>query len=126
MCVHKACYYLLLQIASSIDDFIHLFFSCQTRTTNISNSTTESLHYALNTSLSISTIRPKQVPVGVEIAGCLVEAQGCSQCGCLLGTGTARQSYPGYNERKIHVIVGLLATNVTDALRYSQPILRFS
>lgn len=29
------------------------------------------------------------LPVGVEIAGCLVEAQGCSQCSCLLGTGTA-------------------------------------
>lgn len=93
---------------------------------SISNSKTESLHYALNTSLSISTIRPKQVPVGVEIVDCLVEAQGCSQCGCLLGTGTAGQSYPGHNERKIHFIVGLLYTNVTDALRYSQSMLKLS
>lgn len=40
------------------------------------------------------------VPVGVEIAGCLVEAQGCNQCDCPLGTGTAGLSYPGYNEKR--------------------------
>lgn len=38
------------------------------------------------------------VPVGVEIAGCLVEARGCNQCGCPLGTGTAGLSYPGDSE----------------------------
>lgn len=41
------------------------------------------------------------IPVGVEIAGCLVEARGRSQRGCLLGTSTAGQSYPGYREEKI-------------------------
>lgn len=37
---------------------------------------------------------PEDIPVGAETAGCLVEALGYNQCGCLLGTGTAGQSYP--------------------------------
>ena len=41
------------------------------------------------------------VPVGVEIAGCLAEAQGCNQRGCLLGTGTAGSSYPGDKEKTL-------------------------
>lgn len=44
-------------------------------------------------------IGAKSVPVGVEIAGCQVEAQGRNRCGCPLGTGTAGQSYPGNHER---------------------------
>lgn len=35
------------------------------------------------------------IPVGVEIAGCLAEAPGCSQGGCPSGTGTTGLSYPG-------------------------------
>lgn len=38
------------------------------------------------------------LPVGAEIAGCLVEAEGCNQCGCPSGTGTAGSSCPGQNE----------------------------
>lgn len=37
----------------------------------------------------------RDVPVGVEIGGCPVEAQGCNQGGCPSGTGTTGLSYPG-------------------------------
>ena len=42
-----------------------------------------------------------KLPVGAEIAGCLVEAQGCGRCGCLLDTGTAGLTYPGHNGEKV-------------------------
>lgn len=44
------------------------------------------------------------VPVGVEIAGCPVEARGCNQCGCPLGEGTAGSSYPGDSEESYKAV----------------------
>lgn len=44
----------------------------------------------------------RDVPVGVEIGGCLVEALGCNQDGCPSGTGTTGLPYPG--DKQFHFV----------------------
>lgn len=57
----------------------------------------------------------RDVPVGVEIAGCLVEAQGCNQDGCPSGTGTTSLSYPG--EIQFHFVNQCCNSAVTEEIR---------
>ncbi len=76
-------------------------------------------HFEWSTVVTRRTSRA-DIPVGVEIAGCLVEAQGCNQCGCPLGTSKAGRSYPGSQEKDVnHYWFGPLdVTIVTKVFRH--------
>lgn len=59
----------------------------------------------------------QDLPVGVKIGGCLVEAQGCNRDGCPSSTGTTGLSYPG--DKQFHFVNWCGNSAMTEEIRQS-------